>query len=618
MLPERSTLTVPGFLAEHAQNRPDEIACYHRQANQGWLPTTWFELAARVSAASAAFAELKLAAQDRIAILAPTSRDWWIAELAALDAAAVVVGIDAHATHEQAQFVLRHCRARALLVDTLERLRLFPQELVEGLKFVIVLSDQQGASRTANQHGWKSLCEPHLSAARKLRCVPRPEDQATLIYTSGTTGTPKAIAFSHAQILHGCQAILDAFPEIEPGDTTLCWLPMAHLFQRMMNQVAMARGATTYFVEDPRGILDALREVEPAVLIAVPRFYEKLHEGIQTQLARQPSWRRRLFERALDAGRQAAEARRSGRKLSWGRRWQASLLDRLVLSKVRRLLGKRLKFAITGSAPMPTWLLDFYDALGLLVLEAYGLSENTVPLCANTPTARRRGSVGRPLASNELRLSPEGEVQVRGFGMFTGYEASDEPDGYFTEDGFYRTGDCAQFDEDGFLYLVGRISEIIKTSTGRRISPARIEQAYKQSPLLDEVVVVGHGQRHLAALVVVNRIAVERALAPAFMLGLSAQEFAVHPYVRNIVLGELHRHAEGLASHERISSFAILPEPFTIEGGELTPLLKLRRRRIEAKHAQLIRELFSQPQSLADQPVTGSAADDRRAEVHAP
>lgn len=588
--------TIPELLSQRATQSARDAAYFRRTDAHKWVSTTWCDLWDRVRAVSTALQDMGLRKGDRLAIFARTCPQWQVAEMAALLGGAVVVGVDPHAAAEQVEYILQHCGARGLIVEDDDKARKIPEATRSKLSFVVALDENAKLPERLNWHRWGAITPsgppaegsslPHMDA----------DDPAVLLYTSGTTGRPKAIQFSHRQLLVACWAISRAFPEIDATDRVLCWLPMAHLFQRMMNLVAIAHGAQTYFVEDPREVMTALREVQPAVLVAVPRFYEKLHEGIREQLSNAPRLVRWGVEAALRAGIARTRSKREDQRPPLGLRIRHRILDALVLRRIRAMMGQKIKFMITGSAPTPPWLLEFFYGIGLLPLEAYGLSENTVPMAANRPRDFRFGSVGKPFPENELRLTSDGEIEVRGPGVFRGYYRDEDPGDAFTPDGFYRTGDFGQLDADGFLYLTGRKTEIIKTSTGRRISPAGVEAAYCQSPCLDQVVVFGNGRKHLVGLVAVNRPAVERELAKAGAhLDPSGNELSDSPAVEDLVRREIETYGRELAQHERIGNFAVLPQPLSISRGELTPTLKIRRDRVGTLYADLIERLYDEP-----------------------
>ena len=304
--------------------------------------------------------------------------------------------------------------------------------------------------------------------------------------------------------------MVDEFPDLGESNRLMCWLPMAPLFQRMLNLVAFASRSPTYFVENPRDIMARVAEVRPTAFASVPRFYEKLHDGIQERLAAQSGLQRRLVAAALSAGSEVSQCARGGVAPTWSLRMRHAVLNYLVLRRIRSAMGGSMKWMISGSAATPVWLLEFFDSIGLLVLEAYGVTENPVPIAANRSNAHRFGSVGRPFRLNEVRLSDESEVLVRGPAMFREYRGEGRPPERFTSDGFYRTGDQGRFDEDGFLYLTGRVAEMIKTTTGRRISPVAVEAVYSRCEYVDEIVVLGNNRPYLVALVGLNLPAVRK------------------------------------------------------------------------------------------------------------
>lgn len=510
--------TIPEILAQRSKTTPDQTASYHQDPKTGpWVASTWRELTENIFQVSRAYHDAGLRKGDRLAVLARTSRDWLLTELAGLSIGAVIVGIDPAAPAGSIEWILQHSEAKFLATDTSLTRSKVPDHSLADLSGICVFAEgvDQVTRRTGNM-------------APAERQTPLPSDPATIVYTSGTTGSPKGVCFTHRQLSAAVRAAMTVWPELQPGDTTLCWLPMAHLFQRMLNLWAIAQGMTSYFVEDPRAIMDTLRTVRPSFLASVPRFYEKLALGI----------------------RQAPDP----------------------AAAARALTGGNLKFLLTGSAPLAPWIAQTLHEAGLLVLEAYGVTENAIPNTGNRVNAHRFGSVGLPFEGNELRLAEDGEVLVRSVGLFEGYYKEPRlPAELFTPDGFYRTGDIGEIDADGFWYLVGRKADLIKTSTGRRIAPARVEAVYMQSPYVDQMVVFGHGHTHLVALITLK--------SPAD-----------HEQIQQ----EFDRLGESLAVHERVKAFALLPHPFTVEAEELTPTLKLRRRKIEVRHAALLEQLYQQ------------------------
>lgn len=566
--------TVPHLLQMRAQSSPDRIGCRYLDDNGSWVSIQWSELWREVQRISRAFRHLGLKPGQRLAIMSRTCLEWQIAEMAALAAGAIVVGIDAHGTPESINHILHSSRAWALVIDETASLEKLSHETQRQLQFVVALGGDAVEAEDLEIVMWPQLRDLCQETHNELQ-LPSSNAPATLIYTSGTTGQPKEIGYSHRQLMAACTAIAEEFHQLGRGDSAICWLPMSALFQRMMNLVAVARGITTYFVDNPREIMTRIGEIQPSLFVGVPRFYEKLHEGIRRKLEASSNWKRRVFHAALDSGRRQMElASEGGRTPPQGIR--GAILDRLVLRKIRRVMGDNMRFMITGSAPTPRWMLEFFHGVGLPLLEAYGVSENTVPMAANRPDCYRLGSVGKPFSVNEIDFAEDGEVLVRGPGVFDGYNGDALNADCFTPEGFYKTGDIGRLDGEGFLYLTGRKSEFIKTSTGRRISPVAVENVLNQSLLFEHVVVVGNGRKFLAAVITL------------------AADHKVDADVSRQVKAELARLNHKLATHEQIHQFAILPDSLSIEGGELTSTLKIRRRFIEDKYCDLIERLYSE------------------------
>jgi len=553
------------------------------------LPTTWAQLWEDIERAARVFESLGLRPGDRVAIMARTCREWFVFEIAAFLCGAAVVGIDLHASPDQAATLLKHCKASALIVDDEKALARVNSELTDALKFTMVIFGRVTSARRGTT-SWDTCL---TTAAPRAAALPgsSPNDVAVIIYTSGTTGAPKGVPYSHETLVRSCWAMLDEFSDLG-RERVVCWLPMSALFQRMMNLLAVATGSTIYFVEDPREIVSRLPEIRPTVFSSVPRFYEKLYEGIHQQLAGLSGLKKRLAAHALTTGDEWFRTPRDGRQPPFMLRLRHAISHRLVLRRMCGVMGGELRLIISGSSAAPMWLLEFFHGIGLPILEAYGITENPVPIAANRPSDYRLGSVGKPFAINQVRITQENEVLVKGPTNFSGYLDEAFPAERFTSDGFYRTGDFGYFDADGFLYLTGREADLIKTSGGRRVAPASVEGVYRQSRFIDQIVVIGNDRPHLVALVALNVAAVRTNLASAGVGEPSPSEYSTCQAVIDLLRRDFEQLDAAVARHERIRAFAILDAPFSIDNGELTTTLKPRRAQIEARHRATIDALY--------------------------
>jgi long-chain acyl-CoA synthetase len=572
MIPSRTNpRTIPQLLELRATQTPDGPAFRDEDAQGQWKTLSWGAFAGQVRKLSRALFAAGLRKGDRLALISPVSLQWELLHHAALALGAVVVGLDAHDLPERLSVMSELADVSAFAVADPRSLTLMGKERLARARFVLELTgpgiDLRGSVR---QLSWAELLA--LGALTSLD-PPPPEgdDLATIIFTSGTTGAPKAIAYSHAQLYLAVEAICDSFAFIGPDGGMLCWLPLSNLFQRVVNLAAVRNGPVTHLLDDPRRVMQVVATVSPDVFIGVPRFFEKLLEGVRTEVAAQPLWRRTLVQWAWNTGRKASSRRLAGYPLPPTLMLAQAVAERLVLRRVRGVMGERLRCMVSGSAPAPAHLLGEFHALGWPVLEAYGLSENVLPMAMNRLNDFRLGSVGRPVKGNEIDVAEDGAIRVRGPGVFTGYMGELGQPGQ-DADGFYPTGDIGYFDADGYLYLTGRSSDLIKTSTGRRIAPAAVEALLLKAPGLDQAVVIGNGRKYLVAL--------------GTCLPCDQEEPA-----RAQLEHALRQAVAGISPHERPRGMALLTRAFSLELGELTPNMKLRRAAIEERHAQLIDSL---------------------------
>lgn len=558
-----------------------------------WRAITWSALYATVGMLAAALEARGLEKGERVAILARTSVEWEYVQLASLSLGAVVVGIDPNYAADQLRDVLRTVNPAVMVVHDEADAARVPAEVAARVRTTVFIAPA-GQPPEPGRCSLASLLQTSGAGAAARTAPPSPGDDAIIVFSSGTGGPPKPVAYTHAQILFAVDAILDAFGDIDERTVLLCWLPLANLFQRVIDYCAIANGATSYVISDPRDLMRYVGSASPTLLIGVPRVFERIHRAIAERVEASPALARRLTGWAIRVGQGHAAAAREGRRSGSLDELRFALADRLVLRRLRGAFGSRLRYFVSGSAPMPLWLLEWFSALGLPVYEAYGVSENIVPIAMNRPGACKPGTVGRPLVAHEVRVAPEGEVLVRGAGVFSGYwRDRSESDKRFSADGFWATGDCGSIDADGFLTLTGRTSELFKTAGGRWVVPARVEAQLRRLPYVEHAVVTGAGRPAVAAILALDRAAFARRVGTTSeALGEgSLPEAAIA--VLGADLGGLHE----LAVHERPGCVVVALAPFTIEGGELTSNLKLRRRFAETKYGPALDRAY---RSLTD------------------
>jgi len=582
---------VPDLLAARVRDTPDRVAFWTLDEREAWLPVTWQEYAERVAGLAAALRQLGLRPGHRAAILAPTSLDWECVQMACLTLRVSVIGVDLNYAADTRDQVLRSVPPDVLFVRDAAGAASIPADVTERLLRCIVFESgavhtSSGATSLASLlRTWSPAEGPHAPAEAE------PDDEAFVVFSSGTTGFPKAIPYTHRQVLAAVASILDAYPDIAEGSHLLCWLPLANLFQRIVDLCGIARGATSYVIGDPKEVMRYVRRASPHLLIGVPRFYEKLHAGICERIGMSPRPMSSLATRILASGARHARTARERPDLPFVKRRSTQIADRLVLRRLRRTFGSNLRYLVSGSAPMPLWLLDWFDGIGLPVLEAYGISENIIPVAMNRPGARRPGTVGRPLAGQEVRLADDSEILVRGPGVFGGY-LSDQGGGPAGPDatGFWATGDYGEFDADGFLRLVGRKSDTFKLSTGRWIAPAGIEALLRRIPYVEHAMALGAGHRFVVAILAVDSAKLSADTRRRNRAAPTKQSSARIPdeVIRRDALAAM---AE-LPAHERPAGVLVTANRLSIEGGELTSNLKLRRSAVGTRYAAEIDAIY--------------------------
>ncbi|MBS0475393.1 MAG: AMP-binding protein [Proteobacteria bacterium] len=549
---------------------------YRAGTEAAWTTFTWQQVLERVERLASAFVGIGLQAGERVAIMLPTCPDWEICHHAALAAGAVVVGLDRQDSEQNLTHILGLAEPRMIIAQTAADIaRLGALWPGAGLLVVVERIDRAPAPLAL-----ADLIATPGGPPLPPDQAPRPHDTATIVFTSGSTGKPKGIAYSHHQIILAIDALQERFPTVRGEARMVCWLPLANLFQRILNLFALSCGARSYFVDRPEDVLRFAPDMRPTLFVGVPRFFEKLHQGILARVNQQPRLLRALVLAAWDIGCRHAAASRSGARAPL---WVRLLfpLSRSLLRRIRSLLGPDLKFMVSGSAALPPWLLERFHGLGWLVLEAYGISENVMPVSTNQVENYRFGSVGRPLPGNELRFAADGELLLRGSGVFRGYLRETTPPDTLDADGFLHTGDFARLDDDGYLWLEGRKSEIFKTSTGRRISPVPIEIALKQIESVDHAVVVGRDRPFPVALLTLDPRSSRLAALGA-------------PTTRTAIAHDVSAACRAFPEHQRPGAVIVSRTALTVAGGELTANLKLCRRQIEVRFAAEIDEAYQE------------------------
>ena len=557
--------TAPELWRDAVRDAPAEPAYLEEQVD-GWRPVSWDEAAERVEALSQGLLARGVRHGDRVAVLSRTRLEWILLDWAVMSIGAVVVGLYPTSSAKECEYILEHSEAVLAFAEDDEQTR----------KLVSVRGSLP-ALREVIPFDWLEKLESEGRLAKHLRPEPVEEDDlATLIYTSGTTGPPKGCMLTHRNLVTAATCVVEGLQR--PGEVVLLFLPLAHSYGRLAHQAASFRGATVATVADVTRVPEALATVRPAVLPAVPRVYEKVHANTLGEIERAGGLRRRIGLWALGVGARASRARREGTPVPLVLRVQERLAERLVFAKVRDRLGGRLRVGVSGAAPLSTDVMEFFHALGVLVIEGYGLTECASSASVNEPDDFRIGTVGRPVEGTEIRLAEDGEILIRSDAVFAGYyKEPEETAAALTDDGWLRTGDVGEVDAEGFLRITDRKKDLIITAGGKNIAPQNLENALKASRFVSQAIVVGDRRPYVTALLTLEEAEVASS-------GRDPQQLV------QALVDDVNRDRTRV---EQIKRFVVLPRDFSQEEGEVTPTLKLRRKVIHEHFADEIERLYA-------------------------
>ena len=533
---------------------------------------------------------------DRVALISANRPEWAMVDIACLTIGAVLVPIYTSLSSAQVQYIVQDSGASILFAEN-ERLAAKARELKSSGELKSIYLFEHAESSPPDETHLQVLLEQKkgktsadTDTVLELRRNVERDELATIIYTSGTTGLPKGVMLTHGNLLANMEGVMEIL-DIGPGDVMLSLLPLAHVFERLAGHfLPLSQGATVAYAQSPRTVAKDLMETRPTLMLAVPRFYEKMQARIEEAGAKGSIVKRKIFNWAVKTGKRSSQR---SRKPHSGIRY--SLADRLVFSKLKERTGGRLRFFVSGGAALPADVAKFFYAAGILIIEGYGLTESSPVLNVNRLDNFRFGTVGQVLPNVEIKIAADGEILAKGPNVMQGYlNLPKETRATFSEDGFLRTGDLGRLDEDGFLTITGRKKEIMVTSSGRNIAPTPIENLLKSSPYIAEVMLVADTHPYVTALIVPDfeRLEAEGIGEVNSSGSLDPADLVQSKQVLRLIEFEINRLSAGLAEYERIVRFTLMPREFSIEDGELTPTLKVRREVVLEKYAQLIGKMY--------------------------
>lgn len=566
------------------------------RAGKGWRTYTVKEFERATRETAARLARAGVVPGDRIALFSENRPEWHILDFACHILGAVPVPLYATLPTHQVRYIVGDSQSKMLVVSGRERTRT-ALDAVSDLPDVRVVGLDRGLAE-----GLECLQDLTLPPSRRW---PQPpalagDDLASLIYTSGTTGEPKGVMLSHRNFISQVNTVRPLYP-ITERDICMSFLPLSHVFERTVDYVFFDRGSQINYVESIERVPSQLTEIRPTIMVSVPRLYERSYIKIISKVQQEGGAKRRLFEWALRVGREVRGAEWRGERASAFARGQFAVARSRVFSKVLERLGGRLRFTISGGAPLAREVAEFFDIVGLPILQGYGLTESAPVIAANRLEANRLGSVGQVFPGVEVRIAPDGEILARGPNIMLGYWNKPEATAEVIDgDGWLHTGDVGYLDSDGYLFITDRKKDIIVTSGGKNVAPQPVEGRLGATPYIAQAVLIGDKFPYLTALVVPNFENLEVHFAGKGVSGLGRAEMAQHPETEALVAAAVKQVNAELAIHERIRRFTVLPREFSLEEGELTPTMKVRRRIIAERYGGLIEQMYLKTQRAGE------------------
>ncbi len=588
-------------ILEAAADRGDAVAL--RQRRDGKLhDTSYARLVELVERAAAGMAGLGVQPGDRVGIFSPNLPEWIVADLAVFSIRAVSVPIYATNTAEQARVIVEDSGLRVLCVGTateLETTLAFADDcpLVTTILTLApdVVSDDPRVRPLSDLVDLPVTPQAADEITRR-RAAASADDLATIIYTSGTTGVPKGVLLRHRNFVNQYTTV-DRLFDVDESDRSLCFLPLSHVYERTWTAYVLLKGASNTILSNPREVVNALAEARPTVMVSAPRLYEKVHAAITARVESAPPLRRKIFAWAMQVGDEYWRGHYAGWAPGTGLKLRYALADRLVLRKLRAVMGGQKNFLSSGGAPLHKEVEEFFLAMGLLVCQGYGLTETAPMLTCNSPGAFRFGTVGKPIDGVEVRIGPEGEIEVRGPNVTEGYHGRPEATARSFRDDWFRTGDVGRLDEDGYLVITDRIKDLIVTSGGKNVAPQRIESIVGKDHYIDQLAVVGDRRKFIGAIVVPAFEALKEFAAERRLKFRTEDDLIKLPEVVELYRDRIRAQGAGLAPFETIKRFTLVAKQFSMAAGEITPTLKVRRRVIAEKYHEIIERMYGREAS---------------------
>ncbi|MCX7974969.1 MAG: long-chain fatty acid--CoA ligase [Candidatus Aminicenantes bacterium] len=561
-----------------------------------WIPLSTEEFGQKVKKLSLGLWELGLRPEDKLIILSENRPEWVMTDLATISLGAITVPIYTTLMPEQIRYIIDDSDAKIVVYSDQEQ-----GKKIEAIRSQLKKVDHYITFQEEAPPGVLTWTEVLAKGERVLNSQPnlfeeriaqiRPENVASIIYTSGTTGIPKGVMLMHSNFISNIKSCSSIIP-FSSEDTVLSFLPLSHVLERMVMFTYLYKACTIAFAESIEAVAQNLLEIRPHIMVSVPRVFEKIYARVMENVLSESSLKRKIFFWALKVGKDYARRQLNRRPISQYLKLKRSIAHKLVFSKIIARTGGRVRFFVSGGAPLSKDIAEFFFAMGLTILEGYGLTETSPVISVNTFENLRLGTVGKPIPGVEVRIASDGEILTRGPHVMKGYYKKEAETKESFEGDWFKTGDIGYLDEDGFLVITDRKKDIIVTAGGKNVAPQPIENLLKTSPFISNAVVIGDRRRFISALIVPNFEKVEEWARQNNLVFASRSEMVKHPEVIKFLQAEVDRLTVNLASFEKVKKIAVLERDFDLAEGEITPTLKVRRSIIEKKYQPVIEALY--------------------------
>lgn len=578
-------------LVEEQYRKDPNHALFARQLEPGqWTDVSAQEFREDVKTIARALAAYGINSGDSVAIMSPTRYEWTLVDLAIMYAGAVTVPIYETSSPSQVAWILEDAAVKAVVVEKQEHAKAvmtaIKRDALPELNGMWVMEDGLDDLRARAEQG------PDANEMEQRRTKANLDDVATIVYTSGTTGRPKGCMITHGNLVSLSLNILhsEMSAVLTRESTTVIFIPLAHIFARFISFQTLAAGSKVGHTSDVKELVPDLKSFQPDFLLAVPRVFEKVYNS--ALLSAQDGGKGKIFERGAETAVEYSKAKEAG-QIGLGLRLKHWVFDKLLYAKIRAAMGGNVKDAISGGGPLGAYLSHFFRGVGVNIKEGYGLTETTAPVTVNRPGKTRVGTVGLPSPGCGIRIADDGEILAQGVCVFKGYLNLPDKTAEEFEDGWFRTGDLGHLDNDGYLTITGRKKEILVTASGKNVAPAQLEDQIRTDELVSQVIVIGDNQKFVAAIVTLDE-----ETAPSWLKqrqldeNMSMSEMASHPAVREHIQGLIDKANESVSRAESIREFRIADRDFTIEAGQMTPSLKIRREAILRDFNELIDDIY--------------------------